>query len=616
MPVWGWARTGEHVTLSLENPGTRARAQVEATADATGRWTVNLPAQDAGGPYSLHVRTASGLEQAIRDVLVGDVWLCSGQSNMQLQVRRTLNTRVEIENAANDSIRMLTVEMQSSLDPRRTLANPTEWQVASPATVPDFSATCFYFARELQKTTHVPMGLINASWGGSKIEAWMSEAALRAVGGYDRKLDILNTYKHDPAGANVQWGELWEQWWLQQTGATAKQAPWSARPGVERTWRTAPAQLGYWETWGVPELANYDGLLWYRTTVRLTARQAKLRTLLSLGKIDEIDETWVNGHAVGYTSGPGTERLYELPAGLLHAGENTIAIAALDTYGFGGINGPAAQRALKFADGESVPLDGKWRYSLPPSNIGAVPRAPWESVGGLTTIHNAMIAPLVPYAIRGALWYQGESNTDAPENYQALLSGLMADWRATFGAELPFLIVQLANYGPAATAPGNSNWAQLREAQRQAVARDTHAALAVAIDIGERADIHPANKQELGRRLARAALHVVYGDAIAPSGPVPASAQRDGNRVVVSFGDVDGHLQVYGAKRPVGFELCGTAADSCRFVDAVAEGDRVWLQPEGPEPPTRVRFEWADSPVCNLYDHSGLPAGPFELPIE
>jgi sialate O-acetylesterase len=214
------------------------------------------------------------------------------------------------------------------------------------------------------------------------------------------------------------------------------------------------------------------------------------------------------------------------------------------------------------------------------------------------------------------VWYQGESSALEAPSYRTLLTGLMADWRSSFGADLPFLIVQLANYGPATTRPTDGAWAELREAQRLTVGADPHAALAAAIDLGERSDIHPANKQELGRRLARAARHVVYGETLAPTGPVPISARRDGGRIVVTFGDVAGDLLVYGGNRPVGFELCGKDPASCQFVDATVEKNRVWLEPGSAQAVIRVRYSWADCPVSNLYDRAGLPAGPFEIAIE
>jgi sialate O-acetylesterase len=483
--------------------------------------------------------------------------------------------------------------------------------------VAEFSAACFYFARELQKTVNVPMGLITSAWGGSKIEPWMSEHALHSAGNYDAGLALLKVQAKDPAAATLQWGRQWEDWWRKRTSVRAGAEPWSASSSAAQSWRVAPSGLGFWENWGVPELANYNGIVWYRTTFTLTPQQAKQRAKLSLGTVDEIDETWVNGVPVGYTSGAGTNREYELSVAKLHAGENTIAIAALDTYATGGIYGPAEARAVRLADGTSIPLSREWRYQIAPDNLGAAPRAPWEATGGATTIYNAMIAPLVPYTLRGVLWYQGESNTEDAGNYEKLLAGLMADWRAQFGADLPFFIVQLAGYGPAVTTPTNGGWANLREAQRMAVAHDGHAGLAVAVDIGDRYDIHPTNKQEVGKRLARAARHVAYGEPLPPSGPVPRAAARANDHVVVTFADTEGKLIAYGASGPVGFELCANDQASCRFVEGRIDGNSVSLQPTAGITPTRVRYCWADSPVCTLYDdRNSLPAGPFEIAIQ
>ncbi|HEU4625876.1 MAG TPA: alpha-glucuronidase family glycosyl hydrolase [Steroidobacteraceae bacterium] len=611
--IWGWANPDDEVDVSL------ATAKASARAGSDGRWSVTLPALQAGGPYALEVSSSSGAHQTLGDILIGDVWLCSGQSNMVLEVKRTLNSRSEILNSANNRIRVVTLQLENSLTPLDNLKTTVPWQIAGPDTAAEFSATCFYFARELQKTVDVPMGLVVSAWGGSNIQTWMSANALHTVGGFDASLDLLKLRAKDPAAATAQWGRMWQDWWKAHTKTAPGAEPWSAKSGVAQSWRVAPKQLGFWEDWGVPELAEYNGIVWYRTTFTLTAKQAAQRATVSLGPIDEVDETWVNGIPVGYTSGPGTDREYDLSAAKLHAGENTIAIAALDTYATGGLYGPAERRAIHFADGTSIPLDREWRYRIAPPGMGPEPRAPWEPTGGLTTIYNAMIAPLVPYTFRGVVWYQGESNTNAPDNYEQLLAGLMADWRAQFGAaDLPFLVVQLAGYGEASTKPTESGTARVREAQRLAVAHDAHAGLAVAVDIGERSDIHPANKQEVGRRLARAARHVVYGEtSLPPSGPVPLSARLAGDRVVVTFGDTEGKLIAYGAARPVGFELCAQEQVTCRFVDARIEGDSVSLQPAPGITPTRVRYCWADSPVCTLYDEkNGLPAGPFEMAIQ
>jgi sialate O-acetylesterase len=248
--------------------------------------------------------------------------------------------------------------------------------------------------------------------------------------------------------------------------------------------------------------------------------------------------------------------------------------------------------------------------------MGYPPRAPWESIGGLTSLHNAMIAPIEPYGLRGVLWYQGESNAGSAGQYQKLLSGLMKDWRREFGADLPFLVVELPNFGAPRAVPASSDWASLREAQRRAVADDPHAALVVTIDVGDRSELHPPNKQEVGRRLARAARHLIYGEKISPSGPRPVAARRGPRGIAVEFADVDGRLVSYSAGRPIGFELCGATQASCRFVDAAQQSDHVVVLAAGQGAvPTRVRFCWGDAPVCNLYDKSGLPAGPFEIAI-
>ena len=622
--VWGWTTPAQRVTVSLTAVGGGARpasTTATATADGTGRWIAILPPLPPGGPYDLHVESESGASATLHDVLIGYVWLCSGQSNMELQVRRGLDSQSEISGASNDTIRMLTLADRTSLKPLPIFVSPVEWQPTTAATVGDFSAACYYFARELQKTVHAPMGLINSSWGGSAIQTWMSDKALSAAGGNDALLDILHSYQADETTGIAKWGKSFEAWWGVHRSPSSTAEPWAPSPKLSRNWRKAPEGLGYWENWGVPELASFDGLVWYRTTFRLTATQAAQGGKLSIGTVDEVDQTWLNGRFVGTTSGPGVHRNYSIPAGAMHAGDNTVVIATLDTYGFGGIYGPATERAVHLADGETIPLNGDWHYEIAPNSVGRVPRAPWESVAGMTMIHNAMIAPLAPYTLRGVLWYQGESNTEEPERYQELLSGLMRDWREEFQTPLSFLIVQLAAYGPAATAPGPSGWAGVREAQRLAVTQDQNAGLAVSIDIGDRYDIHPANKQELGRRLARTARHVVFHEAIAPSGPVPTSAHSDGAKVVVTFGDVDGKLVSLGSDHPVGFELCGQDQASCRYADASIDGNRVNLTPStvggtAPTAPTRVRLCWANSPVCTLFDTSGLPAGPFEMGIQ
>ncbi len=604
--LWGKAPPGAVVTVSLGSESRTVRAEL------SGRWQTALPAQRAGGPYVLNARTRAGLDQSAHDVLIGDVFLCSGQSNMELPVRRVGDSRHEIDTSLNESIRMATVPAASAPAPVASFPQPLDWQIAAPTTVPDWSAACFFFARELQKTTHVPIGLVHASLGGSRIEPWLTAAGLRALGRLRAALQLVSLYARDPEGAQREFAVEWEQWWRSRTGERAGTEPWQASAQPDE-WRAAPPELGNWQRWGVRELGDFNGLVWFRTVIRLSDAQARGAVTLALGPINQTDETWINGRAIGNTFGYGAERLYRLAAGTLHAGENAIVVNVASTYEGGGLLAAGAQR-LQLADGESVPL-GPWDYQPVAKRIGFPPNAPWQSVNGVTTLYNAMIAPLGSMSLRGVVWYQGESNTDQAHAYRLLLGELMSDWRRQFGAELPFLVVQLPNYGAPVPRPSESDWANLREAQRLAVASDPHAALAVTIDIGEPRNLHPTDKQDVGVRLARAARHLIYGEHIAPSGPVPRGAERSAAEVSVRFDGLEGHLVAYSHEAPIGFELCEKSADSCHFADARTERDTVILAVPSGMSPTRVRYCWGDSPVCTLYDESGLPAGPFEIEV-
>jgi sialate O-acetylesterase len=603
IPVWGAAKPGAAVAVTLANVSARA------TAGADGHWHASLPELPAGGPYVLTATDDAGDSQSANDILVGDDYLCAGQSNMALGVKFTVNAQTEIDNSANDSIRLLTVPREIRAAPLDAFPKPVQWQAASPQTVPDFSAACFYFARELQKSVAVPLGLINASWDGANIRTWMSEGAVRAIGGRDADLGVLALYRSDPAAATQRWGAMWEDWW--RTHAPGSE-PWSETRDVS-DWQTAPAALGHWDDWNIPALTGFTGQVWYRSTVNVTAAQAAQGADLSLGAINEEDETWVNGKVVGNTFGYGTDRVYHVAPGVLHEGVNSVTVNILCTYKGCGLFGSPDKRALIFADGSRVPLSSPWRYKVVTPGLGPVPRAPWGAVAGLGMTYNAMIAPLHDFALRGVVWYQGESNTGEPKTYAPLLRGMMADWRNRFGADLPFLIVQLPGYGKPPLVPEESGWAELREAQREAAAGDPHAALIVTIDIGEHCNLHPANKQDVGRRLARAARHLIYGDPIVPSGPVAQQAVRRGAEITVSFADVENGLAAYSATTPTGFELCNAAA--CRFATARIVRDTVAVDVPKGLAPTHLRYCWADDPVCTLVDGARLPAGPFDLPI-
>jgi sialate O-acetylesterase len=565
----------------------------------------------AGGPYTLLVRNRGGEARTISDILIGDVYLCAGQSNMELPVTATLNSGREIARATDGSIRLLTIAHASNPLPLDAFQSAVSWSPLSPETVRDFSATCYYFARELKKSVNVPMGLIDASWGGSSVEAWTGAAGLR--GDFDAELELLGLYARDRDAALQRFAAGWERWW--RTRASAHGEPWKERAS-SRAWRAVPEPMRDWKTWGVGELATHNGMVWFRRDLSVTPAQAAQAATLDLGGIDEVDTTWVNGRAIGNTFGWSAPRSYALPAGTLRAGENSIVVNVLSTWDAGGMYGPARAMTLEFADGSSVPLGERWRYRIAAPDIGYPPRAPWESIGGLSTLYNAMIAPIGAFGLRGVAWYQGESNTGAPEQYEKRLAGFMASLRAQFGSRTPFLIVQLPNFGAPVVAPTASGWAGVREAQRRAVRADAHAALAVTIDVGDRMELHPPNKQAVGARLARAARALIYGEAITPSGPGALDAQRGYHgEVAVTFGDVDRSLMAYSARDVMGFELCGADQASCRFAYARIVGDdRVVIVGDG-SAAQRVRYCWGDAPICNLFDRSGLPAGPFELAI-
>jgi len=607
LEIWGQTQPGEQVTVNMGGESRAARAGTD------GRWAVTLPARRAGGPHVITARSASR-QQTVSDVLVGDVWLCSGQSNMEWAVRNTINSGAEIQHSANNSIRHVAIPRLTSPAPAADFPVNLEWKVAGPATTGDFSAVCYYYARELQKTqVDVPQGLVNSSWGGTRIETWLSANALRQLGGNDHKLELLGRYVTDRTGASAAWGHEFEQWWNAQR-ANAGIQPWSTGK-ASGEWTPAPAKLTQWEDWGEPKLAGYDGMMWYRARVNLSAKQAKQGVKLSLGVIDDVDLVWINGQPIASDCGEQA-RVYDVPPKLLKAGDNLVVVNVFDMWGSGGIHG-TEQRALRFADGTSAPLAG-WEYQLPAPGLW-MPRAPWEPYAGMNILYNAMIAPLGKFGLRGVAWYQGEANAGLEDarRYQAQLQMLFDDWRRQFDFALPFLVVQLANWNPLVQGTVDSGWAQLRDAQRRAVAADGNAGLAVTIDLGNRDDIHPTNKQDVGRRLARAARKVVFGEKISPSGAQPSGATRAVGGVDVTLGDYEGSLTVIGAKDPSGFELCGASQASCHFVRAqLGEGGVIKLEDAAPEKATRVRFCWADAPICNLYDTTGLPVGPFEIALQ
>ncbi|HIV78698.1 MAG TPA: 9-O-acetylesterase, partial [Candidatus Sphingomonas excrementigallinarum] len=601
--VEGAADAGEGVTVTLGG------ASATATADGKGRWRATLPAMAATAtPLTLTATGQDGAADTMDDLLVGDVWLCSGQSNMEYPTKQALNGEMLVNTAANDGIRLLDVAHHVGLSADEMLEKRPVWAAASPASVRDFSAACYLMVKEMAAKANVPMGAIDSSWGGTKILPWIDATDARKLPGLAADADLLALYARDHAAGLRAFGDRWGEWWRKASGTKRGQEPWNAPDRL--SWTPVP-KFGPWEEWGVPALADYNGLVWFRQGFDL-AQAPTGDGVIELAGIDELDTVWINGVPVGATFGWGDWRRYTVPRAALKKGHNEIMVALGDTYGPGGMFGPADKIQFTPAGGQPIPLGTGWRYSVYKPNDQSYPRSPWESHAGLGTLYNGMIAPLGPIGLKGVAWYQGESDVGLA-SYGDRLAALMTGWRRQFqNPDLPFLIVQLANFGAPPVKIENSAWAALRETQRLTVLRDPHAALATTIDIGVRNDIHPADKNELAKRLVFAQARLEAGDRADASGPMIASATRAGGEVVLRFNGVQGALHAWSAAVPIGFELCDASA--CRYAKATVNGAEVRLADAKPGD-VRVRYAWADAPVVNFYDEAPHPVVPFEVTI-
>ncbi|WP_353403503.1 sialate O-acetylesterase [Duganella hordei] len=605
--VWGTAGAGRKLTVTL------AGHTVNGSANAHGKWRIELPPQPAGGPYALTV-TSDGQTVSRADILVGDVYLCSGQSNMEFAVRASTNAIGATYGAGNDRMRYLNIQKNNAATPQDELKGPAEWTPLTPETVGDASAVCYYMARSLQASYKIPVGFINASWGGTTIQSWIGAESLRTFGDYKAGVAAVAQYGADAAAAMRAEDARNEAWWRAHDPAAAAQRAWAAPDFDDTAWQTV-TPAGSWKDSGLAGFKDFDGVAWYRTTVTLSEAQAKAANVLHLGPVDTYDTTWVNGVRVGGTSTSWIGRDYSVPAGVFRPGRNLIAMRVLNAGQGGGPSGQPASRNIGTADGQVIPLPGAWKVQRGSALTGlSVPPAPWDVPTSLTTLYNGMIAPLVGYKFKLAAWYQGESNTGAAQEYRTLLPMLMRDWRQRFDQPaLPFLVAQLTSFSSTAKTPGQSNWAELRDAQAESVAHDAHAGLAVTLDVGDRFDIHPTQKTIVGERLARAARAVAYGEKTAPGSPYPLSARRSGNDIVIAFRDTGGGLATYSSDRAIGFEVC--AGTACRYADARVAGDTVVLPGAGTAGVTRVRYAWADAPFVNLFSGDDQPVSTFQLDI-
>lgn len=590
LPVWGWSTPGDRVSVTF------ADQNQSAAADANGRWQVSFSAIPAGGPYAL---TAKGAKEATaNDLLVGDVWLCSGQSNMEWQVSGANNFDHERKSADFPQIRQFTGTKRFSLIPE--VLTGGGWAVCTPETVGNFTAVGYFFGRDLHRDVKIPIGLINASWGGTRIETWTSRAGLSSFERTKSELQQL-TEVFD----NSKKGEFDQQmaaWWT-----TADPAPTAAKTAFpDLTWGTMEVP-GPFEDKGLP---GFDGIVWFRRTIDVPAELAGKEAKLFLGPIDDRDVTYINGTQVGHLDVWNQQRLYTVPAGVLTAGTNTIAIRVLDTGGGGGIFGRSDELHLDVGE-TKMSLAGKWRFlaSKPLSQLPAMP-ARLDNANVITSLSNGMIEPLVPAALAGAIWYQGESNAAIGSQYELLLPAMIADWRTRFQRpDLPFGIVQLANFMPAVDTPiQESGWAYLRDTQLKTFRTVPGTGLAVITDIGDASDIHPGNKQDVGHRLAAWALHDVYGrNDVVRSGPIFKSATVEGATLRVSF-DYAAGLQAKGDLR--GFAIAGNDGP-WMAAEVRIDGETLIVSSPQVPTPTKVRYAWSNNPPCPLYNGAGLPASPF-----
>lgn len=602
--IRGTAAANEKVEISFGQQRRTVRS------DSEGRFVAHFDPVEKTGPIALSATGASGHIESM-DVVIGDVFLCSGQSNMEMEVRYAQDAVGQIGQSADDQLRLMTIGRDVADEPRTDFAQPPHWAPAAPDSVPTFSAACYYMVRELRKSANVPIGAIASSWGGSQISPWMGERAQIATGRAEQAA-LVKRHARNALDAERIASAQWESWWRRQSGSQPDREPWQIDGIVN--WTSVPA-IGAWESWGVSALADYNGMVWFRREIDLTEQQVRQAATLSLGTLDDVGRVWLNGQPVGMSARAWQPSSFAVPPGALRVGRNILIVNIEDGYGNGGLEGPAAVMALHFDDGTSVALADRWQYSIAQNAPRGAPRVPWGDLAGAGTLYNGMIAPLGSIGLKGVAWYQGESDTDIP-GYANRLKAMIADWRRQFDTpDLGFAIVQLAAFGKPVTAPADSGWASLRAAQQNVAAADQHVGLASAVDLGDPFDIHPGEKQELGRRLARVMRSISYGEGIAASGPQVrvATAMTDGG-ALMAFTGLTGALVSRSGTQILGVELCAEAPDSCRFALAHVEGSHLIATGDG-RPATRIRYAWADYPMVNLYDEAPLPVGPFEIAI-
>ena len=602
IPVWGWADAGEKITIQLSSNGKTLQDQT-IKAGKDGKWMLRLNALEAGGPYELTVKGKKNTI-ALNNVLVGEVWICSGQSNMEWPVRLTNNAEEEIKNANYPQIRHFAVPKDMSFSPKDDLTGGS-WKVTTPENVPNFTAVGYYFARELYSKLNVPIGLINTSWGGTHVETWISKEGMNGFDEFKELVKVMPASLEDYNTLKIkELNELIEQ---KHGGfATGQEAEkWSAANWDDSQWPVMEQPKAF----DRELLPRFDGTIWFRKKFSLPANAENQPSILSLGQIYDTDITYVNGVKIGSSNQKGKNRQYVVPAGVLKAGENSIAVRLENKNGDGGIRGKAEQIYLTNNEVE-IALAGPWKYHIEKSENTSKLASPNDAG---TLLYNAMIAPLIPYGIQGAIWYQGESNAGRAYQYRKSFPLMISDWRNRWGENFPFYFVQLASFNAGnGDSEKGSTWAELREAQTLTLSTLPNTGMAVTADIGDAKDIHPRNKQDVGKRLALNALKNTYGQDVVFSGPVFQSMETSGNKVTLNFQHTDGGLHSVGKYGYLtGFEVAG-ADQKFHWAKADIQGNKVVLWSDSVPAPVAVRYGWSDDNIeANLFNGANLPAVPF-----
>ncbi len=599
--IWGNAHKRENITISFNGQILKTKANKK------GKWQVILKKMKAGGPFKM---TINGKKNTIilENILIGDVWVCSGQSNMEMSVARSNNANAEIATANYNNIRLFTVPRKIS-DHLLADTEKSTWLACSSENIAQFSAVAYFFARRLQKDIHVPIGLVHASWGGTGVETWTSREGLNNQEGFTGELENLKNYNLEAYAAKRK-AEL-----LAITGVLPDEdlgmvdgVPVWANPTHNfSTWKTMELP-NHWENEGLIDL---NGVLWFQTEFELDQDEMKYPITLHLARIDDSDDTYVNGVRVGGMIEKYDEpRIYPVKEGIAKVGKNTLVVRVEDILYGGGFKSNGKDFFIKTHKRE-IPLSGLWKYKIGKGIIEA--RGGGNPNAMPTLLFNGMISPILPMAMKGVIWYQGEHNVGRAYQYRKLFPNMISDWRRQFNqGNFPFLFVQLANFQKAEGEPEESDWAELREAQSMTLNNSPKTGMAVIIDIGDAGDIHPKNKQDVGKRLAITALKKVYGKNYVTS-PSFEAMQIDGSVVRVKFKEIGKGLVVknnYGYVN--GFALAGTDKKFYWAKATIENENTVVISCDAVKKPVAVRYAWANNPDdVNLYNSENLPVDPF-----